>query len=122
MGTILGLIIAVVLIGLVGGVVIWIVSMLGLGLEVDGFGSAFGAAIVIAIVGGILQWLIGLVWTIPGGWVGAIINLIVAAVVLMISDSFLRGMRVAGFLGAIVGAAGMSLVTYLINWLLTLFL
>lgn len=121
MGTLLGLVISVVLIGLVGAVVLWIVSMLGWGLEVDGFGSAFGAAIVISIIGGIVQYLIGLVWTMPGGWFGAIVNLIVAAVVLMISDRFLRGMRVAGFGGAIVGAAGISIISGLLSWLVGLF-
>lgn len=121
MGTLLGLVISVVLLGLVGGLVIWIVGMLGLGLEVDGFGSAFTAAIVIAIVGAIVQWLIGLVVTIPGGWLGAIVNLIVAAVVLMISDRFLRGMRVAGFLGAIVGAISIGLVSALLSWVVGFF-
>ena len=50
MAEIVGLLIGVVLGALISGFVIWIVGKLGLGLEVDGFGSAFVAAIVIAIV------------------------------------------------------------------------
>lgn len=122
MSAIVSLIISVVLLGLVGGLVIWIVGMLGLGLQVDGYGSAFTAAIVIAIVGAIVQWLVSLIGAVPGGWWGAIINLVVAAIVLMISGSFLRGLRVAGFLGGIVGAIAIGLVSALLSWVVGLFM
>ena len=46
-------IITIVIGGLISGFVIWVVSKLGLGLEVDGFVSAFIAAIIIAAVGGL---------------------------------------------------------------------
>ena len=118
MTELLGVLLAIVVVGVLAGFVIWIVGKLGVGLEVDGFLTAFIAAFVIAIVGGIIHWLIGLVWTIPGGWFGAIINLIVAAIVLMISGSFLKGLRVAGFVGAIVAAAAISVVTWIIQWLI----
>ena len=120
MAAILGILLAIVIVGLFSGFIIWIVGKLGVGLEVDGFGSAFIAAIVIAFVGGIIEWLISLVWTIPGGWFGAIINLIVAAIVLMISDKFLKGMKVAGFVGALVAAAAIDVVTWIVQWVLSL--
>jgi len=56
------------------------------------------AAFVIAIVGGLITWLLGLLnITIAGGWLGAIINLIISAIVLLISGSFVPGLKVKGF-------------------------
>jgi putative membrane protein len=117
LGTILGILIAILL----SAVVIYIVGRLGLGLTVDSFVSAILAAAVIAIVGGVITWLLGLLGiTIGGGWLGAIINLIVAAVVLLISDRFLTGLKVSGFVGAIIAAIAIGVVTWLIFWLLGL--
>lgn len=119
MGSVLGLIIGIVIGALISGFVIWIVGRLGLGLEVDGFGSAFVAAIVIAIVGGIITWLLGALGiTIGSGWLGAIVQLVVAAVVLLISDRFLSGLRVAGFTGAIIAAIAIGAVYWLLGLLL----
>lgn len=117
--SIVGLLIGVVVGALISGFVIWIVSKLGLGLEVDGFGSAFIAAIIIAIVGAIINWLLGVLGiSIGGGWLAAIVQLIIAAIVLMISDRFLKGMRVAGFVGALVAAVAIGIVYWLIALLL----
>jgi putative membrane protein len=106
---------------LVSALVIYIVGRLNLGLTVDGFGAAIIAALVISIVGTIVWWLLGLIGlTIGGGWLGAIIYIIVAAVVLMLSDRFVRGMSVNGFTGAIVAAIAIGVVTWLVTWLLGL--
>ena len=119
--TIVGLLIGVVIGALISGFVIWIVSKLGLGLEVDGFGSAFIAAIIIAVVGGIITWLLDLLGiSIDGGWLGALIHLIIAAVVLMISDRLLKGLRVAGFTGALVAAIAIGVVYWALAWLVGL--
>jgi len=110
-----------VLIGLILGfvssaIVIWIVGKLGLGLSVDSFMSAIVAAIVIAIVGAVVLWLFGLLGlSINISLAGAIIYLIVAAVILLISNRFLSGVQVNGFLGAIVAAIAISGVTYFIS-------
>ncbi|MCZ7673332.1 MAG: phage holin family protein [Chloroflexi bacterium] len=45
-----------------------------------------------------------------------------AAVVLMISDRFVAGMKVNGFGGAIVAAIAIGVVTWLVNWVLGLFM
>ena len=67
--------------------VIWIVGKLGLGMEVSGFGGAIVAAIVIAVITALVMWLLGLLGLAPGGgFLGAIVSLVIAAVVLMISD------------------------------------
>jgi len=118
MGAIWSAIVAVV----VAAVVLLIVSRLNLGLSVTGFGAAAIAAIVIAIVGAVVVWLLGLFGlTIGGGWFGALVFLIVAAVVLMISDRFVPGMTVKGFKGAIVAAIGIGVVYWILAWLLGLF-
>ena len=106
---------------IVSAVVLLVVSKLNLGLSVDGFGSAIIAAIVIAIVGGVIIWLLGVLGiSIGGGLLGAIIYLIVAAVVLLVSDRFLPGLAVEGFSGAIIAAIGIGVVTWLVVWLLEL--
>ena len=119
---IVGLLIGIVIGALISGLVIWIVSKLGLGLEVDGFGAAFIAAIIIAIVGGIINWLLVVLGiSVGGGWLGAIIHLIIAAAVLLISDRILKGLRVAGFVGALIAAIAIGAVYWLLGWLISLF-
>jgi putative membrane protein len=44
----------------------------------------------------------------------------VAAVVLMVSDKFIGGMKVNGFSGAIIAAVGIGVVGWLVTWLLSL--
>ena len=116
-GTLLGILLALV----AAAVVIVIVSKLNLGLTVDGFGPAIIAAAVIAIVGGLIYWLLGVLGiTIGGGWLGAIINLIIAAVVLLTAGRMLKGLKVNGFVGALVAAIAIGVVTWVINWFLGL--
>ena len=109
-------IIAFVIALLVSAVVIWIVGRLGLGMEVDGFMSAIWAALVIAIVTAIIMWLLTL-FHIPlgAGWIGALISLVISAIVLMISDKFLSGMRVNGFVGALIAAVSIGVVYWLLS-------
>lgn len=117
MGAIWSFIIAVV----VAAVVLMIVSRLNLGLSVSGFMSAAIAAVVIAVVGAVVIWLLGLFgMSIGGGFMGSLIYLVVAAIILMISDKFVPGMKVNGFMGAVVAAIGIAVVYWLLSWLLGL--
>jgi putative membrane protein len=117
--SIVAAIVGIVIAALIGGFIIWIVGKLGLGLTVSGFGAAFIAAIIIAVVGGVVTWLLGLLHiTIGGGFLGGIINLIVAAIVLLVSGRIVPGLQVKGFLGAMVAAIAIGVVA----WLLTLLL
>ena len=116
------LIVGIVLGALAFGLVIWIVGKLGLGIEVSGFVPAFIAAIVIAIVTWVVMWLLGLLGiTIGTGFWGAIVALVVSAVILMLSGRLFKGLTVKGFMGAIVAAIAIAVVTWLINWVLGLF-
>jgi putative membrane protein len=106
---------------IVAALVIYIVGRLNLGLTVSGFGAAIIAAVVIAIVGTIVLWLLGLVGlTVGGGLLGAIIYIIVAAIILMISDRFVPGMKVNGFTGAVVAAIAIGVVAWIVTWVLGL--
>ena len=100
-------------------VVLLVVSRLNLGLTVKNFTSAIIAAIVIALVTAVVAWLLGLLGiSMGGGWVAAIVGLIIAAVVLLLSDRFLSGMSVNGFAGAIIAAIAIAVVGWLLNWVL----
>lgn len=120
---IVGLIVGLLLGALFTGLIIWIVGKLGLGLEVSGFGPAFIAAIVIAILNAIVTWLLGaLNITIASGWLGAVIHLVIAAVVLMLAGNFVSGLKVKGFLGALIAAIAISVVGFLVTWGISLVL
>ena len=100
-------------------VVIYIVSRLGLGLTVANFTSALIAGAVIAIVSWLVWWLLGLLGIGEGsGLIAAIVSLVVAAIILLIADRFVPGMKVNGFVGALIAAVAIAVVAWLIGWLL----
>jgi putative membrane protein len=114
--SILGALIGILIAAAIGGLIIWIVGKLGLGLEVDGFVPAFIAAIIIAVVANLINWLLGVLGiTIGGGFLGAIVHLVIAAVVLIIAGNIVPGMRVKGFVGALVAAIAIGVVGWLIG-------
>ena len=119
--SVLAIIFGILIGALFYGLIIVIVSNLGLGLEVSGFGPAFIAAIVVAVVGWLITWLLGVLGiTIGAGLLGAIINLVLSAIVLMIAGRFIKGMVVKGFTGALVAAIAIGAVAWLIHWVLGL--
>jgi len=114
MNTLIPLLIATAIIGLISGFIIWIVSKLRLGLQVNDFGSAFIAAIIIAVVAGFITWLLGIAGIEFGeGLVGGLVHLFVSAIVLMISARFLPGLKVKGFAGAVVASIAIGAVYWL---------
>lgn len=114
---IIGLIIGILIGALITGLIIWIVGKLGLGLEVSGFGPAYVAAIVIAILNGLVAWLLNTLGvTIASGLIGAILHLVIAAIVLMVAGNWVKGLTVKGFTGALVAALAIAAVGWLITW------
>jgi putative membrane protein len=117
----MGIVFSIIVTALAAALVIFIVGRLNLGLTVAGFGTALVAAIFIAIVGGIFAWVFGLLGiSFGGGFIGAIINVIVAAIVLTISGSFLPGMKIHGFSGAVLAVIAIGIISWIVNWLLGL--
>jgi len=115
LNTLLSIVISIILYA----VVIYIVGRLGLGLTVANFTSALIAGAVIAIVAWLVWWLLGLLGIGGGsGIIAAIVNLVVAAVILMIADRFVSGFKVNGFVGALIAALAIAVVAWLIGWLL----
>ncbi len=116
----LSAIVNIVLMLVFAAVIIMLVSKLNAGLVVEDFKSALIAAAVIAIVGGVVSWLIGLLNLDFGILLRVIAYVIVAAIVLLISDKFVKGMKVDGFAGAIMAAVMIATLNWLITWALGL--
>jgi putative membrane protein len=118
-GWMLGILIAT----LISAVVIWIVGQLNLGMSVKGFGAAFVAALVVAVISAGAQWLL---WElnifVPGGLAGTIVNVLVAAVVLLLAGNVVQGLKVRGFSGALIAAVAMAVVGYFVTAALSPFL
>lgn len=111
-----GIVVGILISALLSGIVIWIVGMFGLGLEVSGLGAAFMAGVVIAVISGLITWFWSLLGYAPGsGIAGAIIHWITAAVVLMFAGNLIKGLKVNGYSGALIGAAAIAVVGWLIG-------
>ncbi len=118
--TLIGTIVALVIGIALNALVIWIVSKLNLGLRVSGFGGAILAAVVISLVNFVLALLLTAAGiSVGGGILGPLVTLIVAAVVLLISDKILPSLKVSGFWGAILAAIAMGVVNWLIGLVLS---
>lgn len=119
----LGAIITFVIALLATALVLYVVSKMNLGLTVESFGSAIIAGIVIGLVAAVVNWLIGLILPGLGSGVGLIpwiINIVIAALILMLGASFLPGLKVSGFGGAIIAAIAIGVIGWLVQWVLGL--
>lgn len=105
-GAVIGLLIGAV----ISGFVIWVVGKLNIGLTVEGFGSAMIAGLVIGF--GIT--LVRMVIPESGGLIGAVISLVIAAVVILAAGKILSGLTVKGFGGALAAAVAIAVVYYLL--------
>ena len=110
-GTLVGILIGIVLYALA----IWLVGRLGLGLTVSGFGPAVVAAVVISVVSWLVIWLLGILGLGLSGFLGAVINLVIAALVLMFAGNMVKGLKVKGFVPALIAAVAIGVVSWLIN-------
>ena len=109
------MIIGVLIGALFNGFFIWLIARISRVIEVSGFGPAFIAAIIIAILNGLVYWLVG---STSGGLWGAVINLVISAIILMIADRMVKGLKVNGFGGALMAAAAIALFSWLVTWIL----
>jgi len=107
----LGFILGILIGSLISGAILWLVSKLGLGLSVAGFGSAMIAGLLIGLISHALGTAIS-----GGGVIGAIVNLIIAAVVIFLCGKLLKGLTVDGFSGAALAAVSIAAINYLIGF------
>jgi len=115
-GNIIGLAIGVLLTAIFSSILIWVVGLLGLGLEVDGFGPALIAGIAIALVGGAVTWaLMALGIRIKSGALRAVINIVLGAVVLLICGQLLPGLTVNGVAGALVASIAIGVIAWVLS-------
>jgi len=110
-----GMILSVVVGILLYALAIWIVSKIGLGLKVSGFVPALIAAVVIAVGSALILWVLSLIGVSFGGFIGAVINLVIAALVLMFAGNKIKGLRVKGFVPALIAAIAIAVVSWLID-------
>ena len=112
MGTLVGVIIGILVGALFSGLIIWVVGKLGWGIEVDGFGPAFLAAIVIAVLNAFTAWF----WNLIGFESASIpTHIILTAGFLVAAGSLVEGLRVKGFLGALIAAVVIAAIYWLIG-------
>lgn len=121
--SIVGIIIGALVGAIFSGFVLWIVGKLGWGIEVDGFGPAYIAAVAIAILSAVVHWIWQAVfnYTPPVGLAGAVSNLLVAAILLQFASGWIKGLRVKGFSGAIIAALAVAVVAWVIGLILNAF-
>jgi len=106
----------------VAAVVLLIVDKFNVGLKVGGFVNAAVAALAIAVVGALVMFFLGLFnITIGGALLGAIVFLIVAAVILLLAAKIIPGFEVSGFGGAVISAIAIGVVYWLVGWVVSLF-
>jgi putative membrane protein len=112
MGTLVGVVIGILIGALFSGLVIWVVGKLGWGIEVDGFGPAYLTAIVIAVFNAFATWF----WA-QIGYEGASIptHIILTAGFLVAAGSLVKGLRVKGFVGALIAAVVIAAIYWLIG-------
>jgi len=115
------LIVSILLGILLYALAIWVVGRLKLGLTVSGFGPAIVAAVVISVLSWLVVWLLGTLGLGFGGFLGAVVNLVIAALVLMFAGNMVKGLKVKGFVPALIGAIAIAVVSWLIDWVIGLF-
>lgn len=114
MEAIIGAIIGILIAAVVSGVIIWIISKLNLGLNVDNFGWAMLAGVLIGLFTNLIMKLVPT----TDGILHFAINLIVSAVVIFACGAFLKGVSVKGYSGAAIAAVSIAVINFLLLFLL----
>ena len=108
MEVIIGLILGVVISAVISGFIIWLVSKFNIGLSVDNFGWAMLAGLFIGFFTNLIMHFV------PGqgGIVTAVVQLLVAAAVIVLAGKVFSGVKVDGYSGALVAAVIMALISF----------
>jgi uncharacterized membrane protein YvlD (DUF360 family) len=96
--------------------IIWLVGKLRLGLEVSGFGTAFLTALVIVFLNSAVTLALGAAGiTLEDDLLAVFIQLVIAALILLIADRIVKGLYVKGYKGALLAAVSIAAVGWLIG-------
>jgi len=102
---------------LLSGVALMIVAKLLPGIEVSGFGAALIAALVFGLVSATVGFVLKIV-LLPFIVLSlGIVYLLVNGLMLKLASEFVPGFRVNGCLPAVLGSILLTIVNYLLNWL-----
>ena len=94
---------------------LWLTSLLVKGIEVDGLGSIFVAAIVFGIFNAILRPLVLFV-TFPINLLTlGLFTFVINGAMLKLTSDVVRGFSVHGFWSAVIGAILLSVFSFVIN-------
>ena len=114
-GALLGTIIGILIGTIFNAIVLWIVGKLGIGITIEKFGTAFVAAFVIALIGVLTYNFTKGMEGSMGEFGGAVLHIIFSAIVLLVVDKIMPGMKAKGFLGAVIAAIAIGVVQWLLG-------
>ena len=114
MEAIVGLIIGILIAAVVSGVIIWLVGKLNVGLSVKSFGWAMLAGLFIGVITNFLNHLL------PGmnAILAMVIQLVIAAAVILLAGKLFSGVSVDGFKGALIAAVAIAVVGFILAFVL----
>ena len=102
---------------LVSALALWLVARIVPGIEVRDFGAALIATIVIAIVNAVIGPILRFIaWPLTFLTLG-LFTLVIDAILLKLASMFSPGFRVRGFLNALVGAILLTIIQFVLGWL-----
>ncbi len=113
--------------GLIGAlftsVLLFVIGRFNLGIKLDNFGAAFLTAILMGLLTLVLNWIWGLLGYTPpsGGLAGFITAAVSSAAILMTAGAFVKGLKVNGFVGALIASAAIGGLSWLINFVISKF-
>ena len=102
---------------LVSALALWLVARIVPGIEVRDFGASLIATIVIAIVNAVIGPILRFIaWPRTFLTLG-LFTLVIDAILLKLASMFSPGFRVRGFLNALVGAILLTIIQFVLRWL-----
>jgi putative membrane protein len=94
---------------------LWLTSLIVKGIEVDGIGPLFFAAVVFGIFNAILRPLV-LIITLPINLVTlGLFTFVINGLMLKLTSDVVRGFAVHGFWSAVIGALLLSVISFLLS-------
>ena len=100
---------------LLSAVALLIVAHIVPGIEVDGFGSAFMAALIIGLAGATIGLILKIVLLPVIFLTLGLFYFVINGLMLKLASAFVAGFRVNGCLPAIFGSILLSVIDYLLN-------